>query len=188
MVEKLLLLQIHDFKSMETETQGEIYAQYYHLFYTQIFYMTREHFMTEDIIQESFLRVIKYFPKVCDSEKLKAWLKTVIKNTTLNYLKKEKRARECIENDILDHIAIIEGVEREFELKAMIEVVEKYLIELKPEYRQLIELRWKEEMSHKDIANMLGISEQKAKYTLCRARKSIKKRVVKEWPFFNSSK
>ena len=63
----------------------------------------------------------------------------------------------------------------------MQESIEFYLEQLKPEYRVLIELRWKEGLSYREMAELLDTSEEIVKQRLFRARGSIKKQLHKEW-------
>lgn len=63
----------------------------------------------------------------------------------------------------------------------MQESIERYLSQLKPEYRVLVELRWKEGFSYREIAELLSTTEDIVKQRLFRARGSIKKKLHKEW-------
>lgn len=63
----------------------------------------------------------------------------------------------------------------------MVEVLNKCLQELKPEYRILIEMRWKQGMSYKEMACFMKTNEQTIKYKLYRARKLIKKNFIELW-------
>ncbi|NMM53666.1 RNA polymerase sigma factor [Paenibacillus aquistagni] len=184
---KMLDLQENHYKSLSSEQQKEIYIEFYKMFYAPILYIVKDHSLTEDIIQESFLKAIDRIPKVDNENKLKAWLKVVTKNTAINFLRKNKKNRNQVDldsvfiNDNADFATPHGTIEQEIELKAMVETIEQCLQQLKPEYRVMIELRWKRDMSYYEIADELSISEQKVKYTLHRAREAIKKRLVKEW-------
>ncbi|RXZ78572.1 RNA polymerase sigma factor [Paenibacillaceae bacterium] len=180
-----LFLQDQNFANLSPALQKEIYGEYYRMFYPMIFYMVKNHSTTEDIIQESFLKVIYHMPQIDGSDKTKAWIRTVVKNTTLNYLRKLKKERDNIdlESVFYDESEFATGSETvsgEIELKELIGAVERCLKDLKPAYRALIELRWKRELSYKEIADELNTTEHKVKYTLNRARDAIKKRIIKD--------
>ncbi|MNJ50037.1 RNA polymerase sigma factor [compost metagenome] len=63
----------------------------------------------------------------------------------------------------------------------MEEAIVDYLKKLKPEYRLLMEYRWKLGLSYKEIAEKLHISEDVVRQRLHRTREGIKKMLFKEW-------
>ncbi|MGG3744097.1 RNA polymerase sigma factor [Paenibacillus chibensis] len=87
------LLATADFREISEDLQEEIYYEYYDFAYGMILYIVKDHAATEDIIQESFIKVIKNKPVFENEGKLRAWLKVVTKNTTINYLRKNKNYR-----------------------------------------------------------------------------------------------
>lgn len=188
MESKLLLIITLDFEALNHIIQKEIYQEFYRLIYPQVIYMVKDHAATEDIIQESFLKVIQNVPAALDTEsKLKAWLRVVVKNTTYNFLRKNKKIRNEVGSDsvyIYDNIEYSTGsksTEDEIELKVMSESIKSYLNDLKPEFKALLELRWKQQLSYKEIAEELEIPAKTVKYKLHRAREAIKKRFQKDW-------
>ncbi|TCZ80170.1 sigma-70 family RNA polymerase sigma factor [Paenibacillus albiflavus] len=187
MQSKLLLLLDCNFTALHSELQREIYAEFYKMVYGAIIYMVKDHAATEDIIQDSFLKVIRNIPKADTENQFLSWIRVVVKNTTYNYLRKYKKIRNEVDvdsvfiNESTDYTTDTITVEKEVELKAMTEVIDKCLFELKPEYRALMELRWKQKLSYKEIAVHLETTEQTVKYKLHRAREAIKKKFLKVW-------
>jgi RNA polymerase sigma-70 factor (ECF subfamily) len=57
------------------------------------------------------------------------------------------------------------------------------LKEINPDYRKLIELKWKEDTSNKDIADQHGSTEGAIKQKLHRARQTLKKKLKQKWGF-----
>jgi len=183
--DELLYLQFQNFENLSPDLQKEIYKSFYNFYYPTIYYMVNNHSTVEDIIQEAFLKVIYRMPEIESSDKTKAWIKTVVKNTTINFLRKGKKERDHIDVEtVFQHehprSSDSEGLAAKMEMKEFISTVEHCLSDLKAEYRALIELRWRRELSYKEIADELNITEHKVKYTLNRAREAIKKRLAKE--------
>jgi RNA polymerase sigma-70 factor (ECF subfamily) len=187
MPSKISLLLTCNYGALTAEAQKEVYMEFYKLVYGAILFMIKEHAGTEDVIQEAFLKVIKHVPDFDEEDRLKAWIRVVVKNCTFNYLRKHKKVRNEVDvesvfiHDSISYATVAGTIEQEVELKAMTEAVDKCLQELKPEYRVLIELRWKQSMSYKEIADFLATNEQTVKYKLHRARELIKKRFSKDW-------
>ncbi|GAB6989982.1 RNA polymerase sigma factor [Paenibacillus pini] len=182
----LRLLVTADFNGLSKEIQEEIYYEYYDFAYGMILYIVKDHAAAEDIIQDSFIKVIKNKPIFENEVKLRAWLKVVTRNTTINYLRKNKKYRNQldVEGVFMYKEEISQSpisVENTVETKLMEESIIHYLDELRPEYRILIEYRWKSGLSYKEIASLLDLSEEVIKQRLFRARDSVKKMLFKDW-------
>ncbi|GAB1154792.1 MULTISPECIES: RNA polymerase sigma factor [Paenibacillus] len=186
MANRLQLLLASDFHNLSPSLQEEVYYEYYNMVHGLIVYIIKERAAAEDIIQEAFIKIIKNKPSFENEVKLKAWLKVVTRNTAINYLRKNKNNRNQLDTDsvFIDMETINQtaaSVESTVETQMMQESIEFYLEQLKPEYRVLIELRWKEGLSYREMAELLDTSEEIVKQRLFRARGSIKKQLHKEW-------
>lgn len=187
MQSKLFLLSNSNYYALTPEIQKEIYQEFYQFAYSPIIYMVKEHAATEDIIQNSFLKIIDSVPRADNEAQLRSWLKVVVKNMVINYFRKTKKNRNDIDADSVYinesiHLATeTASLEKEVELTLMKETIGQCLNDLRPEYRALIELRWKKELSYREIAAVLDTSEESVKYKLYRARESMKKVFRKRW-------
>ncbi|KQN99867.1 RNA polymerase sigma factor [Paenibacillus sp. Leaf72] len=180
MTSKLLLLLSPDFSKLGSTIQEEVFKDFYHLTYGPIMYMVKDHSAAEDIIQEVFYKSISHTPQVQDERQLIAWIRVLVKNKTLNYLRKHKKIRNEVE---LESVFIETGamqspysatVECEVEAKLLEEELITCMLEMKPEYRLLIELKWKRQFSYREIAEHLNSTEDIIRQKLYRARKALK--------------
>jgi RNA polymerase sigma-70 factor (ECF subfamily) len=183
----LLLLSSANFAKLDLSVQQNIYREYYRMVYPQILYIVKDHGATEDIIQETFLQIVKKFPRFENISQIRGWIRVVARNASYNYIRKFHKNKNLV---AMDHVFINENVnyatdaetvETEVELKAVSEAVSRYLLDLRPDYRILVELRWKQGLSYKEMAEVLDIEEEVVKTKLHRARDAIKKRFLKEW-------
>ena len=183
----LLLMASPDFSSLSIQTQEKVYKEFYKLAYPVIIQIIKDHAATEDIIQESFLKAIDNKPAIQSEAQLINWLKVVVRNSTYNYLRKHKKRLNEVDvesvfiDNTLDYATESDFIEREINVKELETQIGKYLQELKPDFRCLIEMRWKHDMSYKEIAEVLGTDEKTVKYKLHRARSAIKCKFLKEW-------
>lgn len=184
---QMLLLIGSDFSALPPKVQSDIYKDFYQFVYAPVIYMVKDHATTEDIIQTAFLKVIHNVPDVDSESKLKGWIKVVVRNTVYNYFRKTKKNRNEILSDSVyineaaNQLSHTPSIEKEVELQMMEETITQCLKELKPEYQALIELRWKRELSYREIAEELDTTEDKVKYKLHRAREAVKKRFSRRW-------
>lgn len=178
-----------DFYTLDKSMQEQIYQEFYILVYPMIYFILRDHAAVEDIIQESFLRAVSKAPLLSEIDKYESWIKKLTRNVTLNHLRKHKRNRDELETEFMvlcireaaptsDYLA---PLEQEVELKLMREAIITYINQLSPSYRQIIAMKWIHNLSYKDMAIELGVTEGVVRQRLFRARDVIKQRLLEEW-------
>ncbi|MBP1993366.1 RNA polymerase sigma factor [Paenibacillus eucommiae] len=188
----LITLFTNDFYTLDKGIQEQIYQEYYLLVYPTIYFILRDHAGVEDIIQESFLRAVSKAPTLKEKDKYESWLKKLTRNVTLNHLRKHKRNRNELEEGgvfiIKESAPVAEKsvpLEKEVELKIMREAIVEYINQLSPSYRQIIAMKWIHNLSYKDMASELGVSEGVIRQRLYRARDAIKQKLLEEWGTMN---
>lgn len=186
MPERLEWLLGAEFQNLSDPIQEDVYYGFYDLVYGTIYYLVKDHQAAEDIIQDAFLKVVTKKPEFESVSGMKAWLKTVARNTTINYFRKNKKFRnhvdvESVYMDIEPINLLVPSVEQTVETKMMEEAILAYLNGLKPEYRQLIELRWKQGLSYREIGERMKLCENIVRQRLFRTREGIKKMLYREW-------
>lgn len=186
MPERLEWLLGAEFQNLSDPIQEDVYYGFYDLVYGTIYYLVKDHQAAEDIIQEAFFKVVTKKPEFESVSGMKAWLKTVARNTTINYFRKNKKFRnhvdvESVYMDIEPINLLVPSVEQTVETKMMEEAILAYLNGLKPEYRQLIELRWKQGLSYREIGERMKLCENIVRQRLFRTREGIKKMLYREW-------
>lgn len=82
---------IKKFKNGEIDAFDCIYKDTYRLVYLKAFYYMRDNSLAEDITQETFIKAFKNINYYQDGTNFTAWLTTISKNLSLNYLKKYER-------------------------------------------------------------------------------------------------
>jgi RNA polymerase sigma-70 factor (ECF subfamily) len=185
MQSKLLLLLGSNFHTLNQSLQEEIYREFYHFLYKPILYMLNDHAMTEDIIHETFMTTLRKSPDVENEEHMKAWIKVVAKNFTINHIRKRQKTRNDISLDSKwDSSSFTQAaavsVEQEVEAKSLEEQISHHLLGMKPEQRAIIELKWKKGLSYKEIAIEIEDTENAVRHKLHRARNYLRKKLFKD--------
>ena len=132
--------------------------------------------IAEDLAQDVFLYLLIHKEKYDFNYALKTYIFMIAKSKALNYLKKEKRIVQINENDIYDLQELEEKVfqnERKNNLKRAIK-------QLKPEYQNAVYLADIEELSYKEIGQIMKKSESGIKVLIHRARKNLEQILRKE--------
>lgn len=134
----------------------------------------------EDVVQEATLRAFKFFGSFKGGDGY-VWFLTIIRNTFYNQLPQRNKQGlttifdEELFGDSPDQEAL--NPEVLYIRHADARQLKDALLELPPEYREVIILREIEELAYKEIADILGIPIGTVMSRLARARKRLQQRL-----------
>ncbi len=152
--------------------QYKLYALYSKAMYNICFRMTNQIEEAEDVLQEAFTYAFNRLNSFRFESSFGAWLKRIVVNTCINHLK--KRRLELVYTDVTyDFIPDEEEIDYgsiNFEVERVRRAVEK----LPEGYRVIFSLYMMEGYDHKEISEILNISESTSKSQFLRAKKKIK--------------
>jgi RNA polymerase sigma factor (sigma-70 family) len=132
----------------------------------------------DDLLQEGFIKILQNVGNYVETGSFKAWMKRIMVNQAINFLKKKKQIEftdltgnedynddesynpEKTENKLIDGNI---GPDKIIEL----------MKQLPEGYRMVLNLYVIDGFSHKEIAEQLGISINTSKSQLSRARKTL---------------
>lgn len=161
-----------------------MYQTYRNLVYRDIYFLYRSHVLAEDIVQDSFLKVVERAPKLRNDKHLKKWIITVARNHAYDFFKKNKKYHHVSEPQVVIdmkapflHPTVAEQVEEQIRN----EILHEALNEINPKYRQILFLYYIEEKPYKEIARELGTTEQALAQMMVRARKKLYRYFSKRW-------
>lgn len=125
----------------------------------------------EDIVQDTAYKALLYL-EVIEERKFSAWLYKVAINGYFDFCRRQKKLQfgEDVDGYPMEESELPEVLLLRQERK---ERIEEVLAELNPVNRQLILLKYEMELSYKEIAVLLSISEGTVKSTLYRARQQF---------------
>ncbi len=134
--------------------------------------------MAEDLLQEGFIRVFTRLGTFRNDGSLEGWIRRVMVNTALEYLRKRDVLRYSTPLD--EDAAIAEYDEPEAAGRPGPDLVARLIREMPVGFRTVFNLYAVEDYSHKEIAGILGISEGTSKSQYARARAWLLKRLPSE--------
>lgn len=123
-----------------------------------------------DILHEGFIKVFRHVGKYKPGTSLSAWIRRIMVNTAIDYYRKNSRRRtedmdEAYDISTNDPDAISRCTEQE-----ILEAIQ----ELTPSYRAVFNLYVIEGYAHKEIADLLDITESTSRSNLVKARLKLK--------------
>lgn len=133
---------------------------------------TANQYDAEDILQNSFMKLLKAKMEFKDDEHIDKWLTSVTVNESKNLLKSAFRKKSA---DFEDYISTysFESEKSEDLFNAVMSLPKKL--------RTVIHLFYYEDMPIKEIADMLNIKQSAVKTRLCRAREQLKIQLGDDW-------
>ena len=144
-----------------------------------IFRVVRDRALAEDLAQDGFLRVYQRLNTYDPERKFSSWFFQVLRNITIDYLRVNRLptssldefADEGQQHDAVDRAsASPEELAGQRELAAAMSAA---LAQLRPEYREVVVLRYQEGLTQPEIAEILGLPSGTVKTYLHRARKEL---------------
>ena len=141
----------------------------------------------KDIVQDAFMKVFAKISKYNSTGSFEGWVRRIMVNTAIDCLRKNKQeylivstvyaqrknegADNATDDDILNYVT----------KEDVLDAVHK----LSPAYRAVFNLYVVEEYSHKEIADLLGISEGTSKSNFSKAKYNLKKILMHLIPHAN---
>ena len=161
----------------DVRAQYQLYMLYSKAMYNICFRMTRHTEEAEDMLQEAFSDSFRKLNSFRFESSFGAWLKRIVVNTCINHLKKrrvdlvytEDQKDVVPEDDVVDYS----------EIKFKVEQVEQAMHKLPEGYKVVFSLYLLEGYDHKEISEILGITESTSKSQFLRAKHKIKE-ILKE--------
>lgn len=156
----------------DKDAYGQLYKQYYSRIYRYCRINMYNHPAADDVCQEVFIRAWKALPKFTlkDGGTFQAFLFRIARNCIIDLSRKKKEISIDQVEEIRKEDTVIEGIAQ----KEAIEKVQKALAKLNEKDRQIIILRYFEEMSHSDVAKIINIREGALRVRTIRLLKKMK--------------
>lgn len=167
-------------KKGKQQAQEELYDRFSAAMLSTCMRYTGNRAEAEDLLQEGFIKIFKNITefKAKNQGSLASWIKTIMVNTSISYLRKKKQ-HLFIEN--IESLHIFENEEDTIDENENeqpdSEQLMKMISELPDGYRIVFNMYVLEDYGHKEIAQILGISEGTSKSQLSKARLYLQKKL-----------
>lgn len=145
----------------------ENYKMIYHLFLR----MLKDHDEAKDLTQDTFFKAYKKYNSFRHESSVSTWLYRIAVNTGINYLKRRKYIAERTERDgTLVDVGSDSGTSLEIDHAALAKAISK----LSPRQQSVVILRVYQNLPFKQIASIMGGTENAAKVNFSHAIKNLR--------------
>ncbi len=151
----------------ETETLRRLFDDHHGAIYALCFRMLGHEQDAQDALQSTFIRAFQGLASFRGDSQLKTWLYRIAVNESVAILRKRRTGQTELHENICtrDNTGLL----------AEKLSVEQALLKISADHRAILVLRFWQELSYEEIANVLEISLSAAKMRLQRARVEFKK-------------
>ena len=156
--------------------------------YSFIFSKIQDRDITEDIFQDTFIKVIRTLKRGNYNEqgKFLPWVMRISHNLIIDHFRKNNRMRLFKNTDDFDIFSVISdgnlNAEKQLIKEQVLSDVKELVQELPQEQREVLEMRIYKDMSFKEISENTGVSINTAlgrmRYALINLRKIIEKNKI----------
>lgn len=158
------------------QAQFELYQLYSKAMYNICLRMLKNEMDAEDILQNSFVDVFTKLHTFQHQSSIGAWIKRIVINNCINYLKKRRLDIEEL-ND--NHTKVTDDRPKDVpEAKLTIDQVNQAVQLLPDGYRVVFTLYSFEGYDHREIGEILNVSEATSKSQYSRAKKKLRALLV----------
>ena len=159
-----------------------IYNKHKKKLFNYVLKMINDQMLTEDIVQNVFLKLYEKIGTIRNRNSITYWLFTTARNEIYTIFRNKKVRVDQYNVQDTDDLEINsnDDLEKTFELNEMKEIILKELDTLPEEQREVYYLKEYGEMSYKEIAGIMEIDEGLVKSRLFKTRQKLIKRLSKK--------
>ncbi len=158
----------------DSQAFAEIFDRYWGVLYVHAMKMLRDEDEVKDVLQELFATLWKNSERLHLTNSLSAYLYTAVRNKIFDLIEHQK-----VKKEYAGHIAAfissgISTTDEQIRIRELQHLIEKEISELPPKMREVFELSRKYYLSHKQIADKLGVSDKTVRKQINNAIKILR--------------
>lgn len=158
-------------KNQDATAQEALYRKYSSTLFSICLKYSPNYAEAQDNLQDSFLTIFKRIEQFKGSGSFEGWIKRITVNTALQKYRKQRVFDITNEDQIEDEDVVVE--DNSIPLDFLLKIIQ----ELPDRYRLVFTMYVLDGYTHREIAEMLGISDGTSKSNLARARNILRQKI-----------
>jgi len=152
--------------------------RYWDRLYRWLYHLTRDRHTAEDLAQETFLKALAALTSFRPGSNFRAWVFKIGHNNFVNHKRADRRTKHPLPEDAA--APEVGGPVDAAENREALELVGKAVAELPSDFRSALLLRVEEGLSFREVARVLGTTEETARWRVFKARQKLIKVLAPE--------
>jgi len=174
--EKILL---HQIKNGNQQAFAHIYDLYQDKIYRFVYFRVSNENLAQDLTSEIFIKVLDYLKNGKEIENFQSFIYKIARNLIIDFYRQagqeELPIDEFVEENIPEEKDLIGAINDKFEL----EKIQEALSQIPDQYREVIILRFIEDLSFKEIAKIMDLKEAHTRMLAHRGLKLLRQQISK---------
>jgi RNA polymerase sigma-70 factor (ECF subfamily) len=154
-----------------------LYDKYARRLYAYCYRLTANRDSAEDIVQTTFLKAYESLSTLDKPDSFHHWLFSIARNEAYSFLR-QRRTNAVVKPFEQEDVWDLESPLEKLVHEETTEMVQRFLGELKVEYREVLVLRQYEQLSYIEIAAITGDTVSSVESRLFKARKALAKKLA----------
>jgi RNA polymerase sigma factor (sigma-70 family) len=167
-------------KAGDQKAYYEIYELYSKAMFNICFRIIGNQEVAEDVLQEAFVNAFQNIQSYQGRASFGAWLKKIVVNKAISYLRKQQLKLVELEDNLEP---VLEDDTEDIGLAMKVETIREAIQKLPNGFRVVFSLYLLEGYDHKEISEILGITESTSKSQYNRAKKKLRE-ILKEEVYY----
>lgn len=163
-------------RTVTKETFAWIVREYSRAVFNIAFRIANDREDAMDITQTTFLKAYERLDTYDPSHKIFSWLYKIAVNEAINCVNRRKRSEPLRDDDV----ALAPGPEEECAQNETSRELQRALLDINLEYRTVVVLRHFQDLSYREIGDILSIPEKTVKSRLFTGRRLLRDVLLKQ--------
>ena len=161
-------------KEGENHKLGLLYERYKKRLFGFFYQMNKNASLSEDLVQNVFIRVLKYKHTFSDDSKFITWIFQIARNEMYDEFKKNKKENHNDLESVSYYLKTDKNIENDFEINESKINLKKAISKLSSEKKELIVLSKLKELKYREVGEIIGCTEGAARTKVHRALSQLK--------------
>jgi len=162
-------------KNNDSRAQMQLYDMYCKAMFNTACSFTKDDAIAQDIMQEAFIKAYKKIETYTGEATFGAWLKRIVINQSLDWIKKQKLETVEIDDEV---ISIVNDESWEIENDISLQTIYHCIEQLPQKCRNVVKLYLLEGYDHQEVAQILQITEIASRSQLSRGKNRLRELLI----------
>jgi RNA polymerase sigma-70 factor (ECF subfamily) len=162
-------------KSRDRKAQELLYKQFAAKMLGVCMHYATDRMEAEDMLQNGFVKVFQKIEDYRGDGAFEGWVRRIMVHSSIEYYRKHHKMMQVVEIDNINEPSVDPVAASNLDAKDLLALIQQ----LAPGYKLVFNLYAIEGYSHKEIGEIIGITEGASKSQLSRARTILKEQILK---------
>lgn len=160
----------HYLETQASKCFGLLYTRYAGKIYSKCISLLKDEAMAQDATQEIFTKIFLNLSRFGEKSRFSTWVYSITYNYCIDFIRRKKKQQNLFSEEIENAPDLADDVPDEQLLQMEVNQLKKVLEEIADGDRAILLMKYQDEMSIKEIADILGKTESAVKMQLKRAK------------------